>query len=78
MAHYRCIRCGGESDDKEKIDHARGLVIGRPCAGGGDAPIEDLRPKKATAKVEETPKAETPKAATPKIPTKKTKKQGKP
>ncbi len=70
MTHYRCVRCGGESDDKERIDHSRGLKIGRPCAGGGDAPIEDLTPKQAKPKVvEET---------TPKIPTKKTKKQGKP
>jgi len=66
MAHYRCIRCGGESDDKETIDHARGLIIGRPCKGG-DSLVRDIS-KKAAAQVE-TPTE---------IPTKKTKTKGKP
>jgi len=59
MTHYRCIRCGAEGDNKEKLNHAIGLAIGRPCAGGKNAPLEETG-KTKTAATETT--AEIPKS----------------
>jgi len=62
MTHYRCIRCGTEGEDKETLNHGIGLTIGRPCAGGPDAPLEvtGKTPKTETAATETT--AEIPKS----------------
>lgn len=59
MGTYRCIRCtgSGEFADKDeairRLDHALGIYKGRPCAGGKDAPIQEV-----TDVVNPPPKAE--------------------
>jgi len=69
MGTYRCIRCTGEIEAKDKeeairrLDHSLGLSKGRPCAGGKHAPIEELSSKVTIAepKAKAEKKAEKPK-----------------
>jgi len=48
MGLYRCVRCTGSGEYKDKetaikrLDHSLGLSKGRPCAGGKKAPIEEV------------------------------------
>ena len=55
MTHYRCIRCGAEGEDILKLNHAIGLAIGRPCAGGKNAPLEETGKKVKTETTSEIP-----------------------
>jgi len=67
MTHYRCIRCGALGDDKETLDHAIGLSKGRPCAGGPDAPLEEIgKAKTETAATETTAEIPTKSRGRPK------------
>ncbi len=64
MGTYRCIRCTGEVEAKDKdeairrLDHSLGMSKGRPCAGGKNAPIAEVSPKVTIAepKAAEKPK----------------------
>jgi len=76
MGEYKCVRCTGHGDFKDKadailhLDHALGISKGRPCRGGDTAPIIEVvataaAPKPAPARAEkpkEQPK-EKPKAS---------------
>ncbi len=66
MAHYRCQQCFAEGDDPTGLDHAHGLIIGRPCAGGKAAPVVEVggkpKPKAATAEPTEIPKTKSKKS----------------
>lgn len=61
MGTYRCIRCTGQGEfaDKDeairRLDHALGIYKGRPCAGGKDAPIQELSPKVTIAEKTDKP-----------------------
>ena len=61
MGTFRCVRCTGHGEYKDKaeaiqlLDHSLGISKGRPCRGGDTAPIEEISPKITIA---EKPKAE--------------------
>jgi len=65
VPEYQCLKCTARVEAKDldeailSMDHAIGLSKGRPCAGGGNAPIHEFKPMAATVKVEV--KTETPK-----------------
>lgn len=48
MGEYKCVRCTGHGEYKDKadailhLDHALGISKGRPCRGGDTAPIIEV------------------------------------
>jgi len=61
MTHYRCIRCGAEGEDKTRLNHGIGLIKGRPCEGGKNAPLEEIGKKVKTETAPTETTAEIPK-----------------
>lgn len=70
MPEYQCERCTARIEAKDldeaiaRIDHATGLSKGRPCRGGGDAPVHEMKQAatvQVTAELAAEPKKETKK-----------------
>jgi len=66
MGKYRCVRCGGEADDWDKVDHAVGLTNGHPCTGDASFKSETEPKAKAAETSTEIPQEEQPKKASAK------------
>jgi len=71
VPEYQCARCTARIEAKDldealaRIDHATGLSKGRPCRGGSDAPVSEMKSQAATVEVKvtaEPPKKETKKS----------------
>ncbi len=65
MTEFQCLKCTGRVEAKDigeakrKLDHAIGLSKGRPCAGGKNAPVQEMAVQTpAAAGVSETVKVE--------------------
>ena len=55
MTEFQCLKCTGRieakdlAEAKRKLDHAIGLSKGRPCAGGKNAPVQEMAVQAASS-----------------------------